>query len=168
MPFRYPLDRQAADKLCWAAVATSVAHYFDLDSLHTQCSVASAVTGESCCSPGGIPDECNKVNVLETGLDKVERLESGPIDGGLAFSDICTLIDNKIPICVRIQWPNGEGHFVVICGYRLTQDEKEFVEIADSWHEDSILPYDEFKQAYQGAGRPDGGGHWSHTYRVKH
>ena len=31
-------------------------------------------------------------------------------------------------------------------------DKKEFVEISDSWHEDSILPYDEFRQAYQGCG----------------
>ncbi|HYI92584.1 MAG TPA: papain-like cysteine protease family protein, partial [Bryobacteraceae bacterium] len=129
--------------------------------------LASEVLGESCCSPDGVPDKCNEVNRLEAALDKVHRLESGPDDGGLAFSDIRKLIDKKIPICARIQWPNGEGHFVVISGYRWTKDKKEFVEISDSWHEDSIIPFDEFKQAYQGAGRPDGGGIWSHTYRVK-
>ena len=167
MPFRYPLDKQEANKLCWAAIATSVDHYFNRDSMFTQCSVASAVLGRSCCSLNGIPDACNKVEYLETALDRVQRLESPPSASALAFSDICKLIDKKMPVCARIQWPNGEGHFVVICGYRLTKDKKEFVEISDSWYEDSILPYDEFKQAYQGAGRPDGGGFWSHTYRVK-
>ena len=164
MPFRYPMDEQIADKLCWAAVATSIAHYFDRDSLVTQCFVAKEVLGGNCCGVP-IPDECNEVQYLENGLDAVHRHEPPPVPHLLAFSDIRALIDQRMPICVRIEWPNTSGHFVVISGYRFTKDDKEngeLVEVSDSWFESSILRYDEFIQNYQ-----DMGGRWSHTYRVK-
>ena len=166
MPFRYPLDEQQGDKLCWAAVALSVDKYFDPGSSNTQCSVAGAVLGRGCCPDPEVG--CNEVEFLEKALDKVNRLASWPTAGPLSFTEIKDSINQRIPICVRIEWRGGgEGHFVVICGYRETKEHRQFVEVLDPWFPNSIVSYHEFVETYQNAERADAGGFWSHTYRVR-
>jgi hypothetical protein len=68
---------------------------------------------------------------------------------------------------VRIRWWNGSGHFVVISGYRRTADGHDSVEISDPWHENVLIPFEEFSHSYRSEGRPNGGGTWSHTYPVR-
>jgi Papain-like cysteine protease AvrRpt2 len=165
MPFNYPIEKQDGDKLCWAAVAKSVDHYFAPESVKSQCSIAGDVLQTTCCPD--VETLCNQIEYLEKALDKVKHLESWPTAGFLEFGKIKELINNRMPICVRIEWHGGGGgHFVVICGYRERKG-REFVEISDSWFPSSIVSYQEFVDGYQNAERTDGGGFWSHTYPIK-
>ena len=79
----------------------------------------------------------------------------------LLFSDVKGQLRAGFPICARIGWYGGGGHFVVITGYTITGSGEPWVTIADPLYESYSWPFDEFVDAYFGAGE------WTHTYLVK-
>lgn len=164
MPFKFPLQKQIKDKWCWAAVTRSVDRYFNPKSTLDQCTVAQLVLGRSCCPDA---DDCNQVEFLEKALSRLDRIDGVPVRFGLSFADICESIDNRMPICARIGWNGGGGHFVLICGYRKTSSGRQLLEIADPLFPSSLVPYEDFISGYQNMEQPRGGGKWTHTYRLK-
>ena len=164
MAFRYPLEKQVQDKWCWAAVTASVDHYFNPGSTLSQCEVAEAVLGGNCC-----PDQeaCNQVESLDNALSKFNRLDGVATAFSPSFEEIQQKIDSRMPVCVRVEWRGGGGHFVVITGYRLTKSKRRMLEIADPLFPSSIMWWDDFLSSYQNVEQPDGGGFWSHTFQVK-
>jgi len=81
--------------------------------------------------------------------------------GPLSFNAIKTEIDQQRPICVRVQWKDGGGHFAAIVGYDIAATGLQRVFIADAFYGDSSHSYDLFVSKYQGEGV------WTHTYLVQ-
>src|SRR5438105_1231176 len=112
----FQIEKQTKDMWCWAAVSVSVNRYFSPKSKWTQCRVAREVThNQNCC---GDKEACNLAEKLEDGLKAVEHWKE-TLDGVLTFEQIQSEIDASRPVCARIGWRHGGGHFVIISGYRL-------------------------------------------------
>src|SRR5689334_4339996 len=112
---KLPLDVpvQALTLWCWAACAVGVADYFGVHSW-TQCQVASAVTGRSCCPSGS---GCNSREKLSDALHQVDHLLKLE-NRRLSFDEIRSEIDAGLPVAIRILWSaDRRGHFLVIHGY---------------------------------------------------
>jgi len=160
----FVIEKQFQDKWCWAAVSVSVARYFAPQSLVTQCRVALAVTGKTDCC-GSRREHCNEPGDLTDALKAVQRWKETR-DEPLTFDDLQTEIDNFRPVCVRIGWRGGGGHFVIVYGYRILSSGVQQVEVADPFFANSILSYNQFVNAYGSAVQP-GGGQWTHTFLVR-
>ena len=145
-----------------SAVSVSVNRYFSPATKMTQCQVALAVTGKKDCC--GNPEDCNDAGDLEVALTAVNHFEEMLV-GALSFDDIRSEIDACRPVCARIGWRNGGGHFVILTGYRLLATGKQLVEVADPFFADSIMSYRHFVNAYGSAAQP-GGGQWTHTFKL--
>jgi hypothetical protein len=160
----FVLEKQSQDKWCWAAVSVSVARYFLPLSPLTQCRVALAVTGKTDCCGSGRAD-CNDPGDLEDALKAVGRWRETR-KGVLTFEEIQQQIDAFTPVCVRIGWRGGGGHFVIVYGYRILSSGVQQVEVADPFFANSILSYRQLVTAYGSAEQP-GGGQWTHTFMVR-
>lgn len=162
MPFQ--IQKQLEDKWCWAAVAVSVDHYFFPGSTSSQCRIARDVLGvPQCC---GDPDACNTAAKLQDALDAISRLRE-ILPRALLFDEIRQEIDAGQPVCARIGWNGGGGHFVVVSGYRQTVSGTQLVDVADPLFPNSTVLYDEFVSAYQNTEEPEGGGQWTATFLVR-
>ena len=152
------MQHQLQDNWCWAAVSTSVAGFFGV-ATWTQCSVVSEeVDDESCCTNGS-SSACNVPWRLDKALRRVKALEkkSGGMPGDLR--GVRREIDAGRPVCVRIGWSGGGGHFIAIEGYRA---DDASVAVEDPWHGSSDVPVAHFRN-----GRYQGTGSWTHTYYTK-
>jgi hypothetical protein len=152
---RMTVQHQLQTQWCWAAVTTSVATYFR-NRQWTQCRMVNDRLGQRVCCTDGASTVCNRPWYLDRALERVGNLEdftSGP----LSLADVRADIDEGRPICVRIGWSGGGGHFVAIAGY----SEAGVLDIQDPWFGRSAVGYLAFRTRYRGTGR------WTHTYRTK-
>ena len=74
------------------------------------------------------------------------------------MTDVSQDVDIGRPLCVRIQWSGGGGHFVAIDGYHRGLD---MVAVDDPWSGASDVSLATFQTAYLGSGS------WTHSYRVQ-
>jgi len=154
------LQRQQEDEWCWAAVAVSVDQYFNDASARTQCDLVSDVLGVKCC---GDSDDCDKPNDLEKALGNkigVGKLREPVQNRALEFAEIRDQLAQGFPVCVRIEWPDGGGHFVVIDGAD-TVGGVQAVHIQDPLHDATTISYRDFLTRYRLVGR------WTDTYLVQ-
>ena len=113
---------------------------------------------DSCCANGS-SKKCNVPWRLDKALRRVKALKRkndgmpGDLEG------VRREIDAGRPVCIRIGWSGGGGHFIAIEGYR---DDDESVAVEDPWHGTSDVPLAHFR-----AGRYQGTGRWTHTYYTK-
>ena len=150
---------------CWAAVAQTVAHYFFPLTPLTQCRIASKYLnqGNSCCEDGS-GDACDQVADLNAVLDKLNeslhpKMHKTAYARALTFDEVRAAIDSAAPICVRIEWSGGGGHFVMITGYSISGTEPRFwLDVSDPFFPDTVLPFDFFSSQYYSVG------HWTHSY----
>jgi Papain-like cysteine protease AvrRpt2 len=151
------MQTQIEDEWCWAAVAVSVDHYFNPASTKTQCQLAQAVLeNEACC---GNPDACDDPAKLQDALTNVNRLDRILLRP-LQFSEIQDKLSANLPVCVRIGWANGGGHFVAIDGWFGSATNPQ-VNVADPLFDGGPWDYNEFVTAYMGNGQ------WTATFLVK-
>lgn len=156
---RFQVEHQEQDLWCWAAVATSVAAYYDPTSHWTQCGVAE--TRDDCANCCADKPGCNKPGRLEVALATVKHLDDGtamPQPGALTFAALRDELDTDEVVGVRIGWPGGTGHFVVVHGY---DEISAMVEVEDPWYGHQHITYDALVAAYPGDG------HWTHTYLTR-
>ncbi len=159
MPFQ--IEKQREDLWCWAAVSASVDHYFFPASTSTQCKIAREVLGiDNCCAD---PDLCNDKAKLQDALEAVGRLRE-TLPRPLRFEEIRQEIDAFLPVCVRIGWNGGGGHFVVISGYHESPSGAQ-VDVADPLFPNSTMYYDDFVSAYQTG--VTSGGEWTATFLLE-
>ncbi len=152
----FSLQHQQQTQWCWAAVSVSVSHYYVPWSTWTQCEMVNQELGQTTCCVNGSTSQCNQPNVLSSPLQRVgafDRMTSS--DAGM--NDIAGEIDAGRPLCWRIGWSGGGGHFAVIEGYRRLP--AEWVAVDDPWYGASDLPLSTLTTGgYQGTGD------WTHTY----
>jgi hypothetical protein len=143
---------------CWAAVAVSVARYYNPRSTVTQCQVASLTLGQQdCCSAGAETTRCDVRTSLNTALRVVRRYGGyGPADPDLARQ----LIDRGEPVGIFVRWTPTAGHFAALCGYSVSASGTEFV-VADPKYGDRPVLASELL-----SGRYRGFGTWTHLYRT--
>jgi hypothetical protein len=158
----YPLDLQEESEWCWAAVSQSVARFFDPQSGLKQCDIAAQVTNQpGCC---GNIRECNAPARLTDALPvalagkpsgaSLKQVVSRP----LRFDELQRELDAGRPVCIRIGWDGGGGHFIVLTGYQVLSSGDQHVDVADPLYPDCTVDYDELTNAYHGDGQ------WTHSF----
>jgi hypothetical protein len=152
----FQMETQCESEWCWAAVSTSVDHYFQPSSTLTQCEIASQVMLEDCCLKPRLHDEAE---MLQDALDAVGRL--GATKGRLTFEQLQAEINAKRPVCVRIAWFGGSAHYVALSGYEVLSSGVRTVDVADPFYPDSTEDFDLFPSTYHG------GGEWTATFFTK-
>jgi hypothetical protein len=150
------MQAQLQSQWCWAACSTSVSLFYDSASGWTQCSVVNAELGQSTCCQNGSSTQCNQPWYLDRALTRTGNLASW--SGGVAtIAQIRSEIRNGRPLCARIGWSGGGGHFVAIAGYRAC-DPDEYIDVRDPIYGSSDVALATFTSSYQGTGS------WTHTY----
>lgn len=123
----YPAQTQLFSQWCWAAVATSVAEFFDASTTWTQCSVAAhtLIPAQDCCKAAA---GCNQQASLGRALTGVGHLDQ-KLPNSIAFSDVQAEIDDGRPVGIR-RVISGLAHCMVIFGY-IERGGRQFVLVAD-------------------------------------
>jgi len=154
-PLGFTMQQQQQTQWCWAAVSVSVNLYYHPASGQTQCAVANTAMGQTTCCADGSTAQCNQPWFLDQALQIVANLNA--VTGGkAAFTSGQTEINGCRPLCLRIGWNGGGGHFVAIYGFR-----RKNISIGDPWYGNSVVAYSSFPSTYQG------GGSWTDSYTTK-
>jgi Papain-like cysteine protease AvrRpt2 len=156
--------RQLQTNWCWAAVASTLAGYFVRPI--SQCEVASTIVGNgvNCCN--GNEAECNQPQDLDNVLDRLNAMLPKPMEKTafsrpMRFNEVQDAIDAGVPVCVRIEWIGGGGHFVMITGYSISESNLGWIDVCDPLFPDSTLPFEFFASHYMLMG------HWTHSYVMR-
>jgi hypothetical protein len=152
------VEHQLQDQWCWAAVSTSVAHFFGATTW-TQCSVVGKEVDDKTCCTNGSSKKCNVPWRLDKALRRVKALKRKKDGMPNDLRDVRREIDGGRPVCIRIGWSGGGGHFIAIEGYR---EDDASLAVEDPWHGTSDVPLAHFR-----AGRYQGTGGWTHAYYTK-
>ena len=157
----YPMDLQEESEWCWAAVALSVAKFFYPQSGEKQCDIAAKVTDKRHCCDA--PPECNEPQRLTDALRVALSAQSGAsltkvVPRPLRFDELQRELDAARPVCIRIGWDGGGGHFVVLTGYQVLSSGDRHVDVADPLYPDCTVDYEELTNAYHGDGQ------WTHSF----
>lgn len=153
LPFN--MQAQTQSNWCWAATSTSVSKFYSFLSPWTQCKVAAAELGKSCCN-SPTPTACNVPWYLDKALTRTQNFVS--IQGGtVTWEKVKQELENGLVVGTRIGWNGGGGHFMVIHGVSKSGLVK-YLHIDDPIYGKSVLTYNQFATNYQGSGT------WTHTY----
>lgn len=154
----FDMEPQTQSNWCWAATSKSVSRFYSFFSPWTQCKIASAELGNTCCSTP-VPSACNVPWYLDKALTRTNNFVSIQ-SGTIPWQSIKDQLENGLVIGARIGWSGGGGHFMTIHGVSrvgITQ----YVHIDDPIYGKSVLTYDQYATNYQGSGT------WTHTYFTK-
>jgi len=155
----FNMEAQLKSNWCWAATANSVSHFYAvLLNPWSQCKIASAEQGLSCCNTP-TPAGCNVPWYLDKALDRTYNYVSFS-SGTMTWDAVKAEIDKGLVVGTRIGWNNGGGHFMVIYGVSRIGATQYFY-IDDPIYGKSVLTVDQFSNNYQGSGS------WTHSYITK-
>ena len=151
------VQSQLQTEWCWAAVASSVAVFYQDQPPKSQCELATQFLGVPCCvNPLPAPPppqwEGNRSYSLDVPLTVLQHLAGQLIPNVISFQDIMTDIDAGKPICCHIKWDQDapqEGHFNVIVGYD-AQTQDVIIRDPNPHYGQSTMPYDTFVSNYHG------------------
>jgi hypothetical protein len=154
LPFH--MQRQLRSNWCWAAVAASVARFYQPDVDLTQGDVAKKQLGRRKVGK----DRGNKIGHLKHSLKIVRHAKNPPeLKRPLPFEKAQEEIDAGRPICVRTVWRGSQmGHFLAIVGYH---KDCELLTIADPRFGTSHWHYRAFRDDYRHSGQ------WKTSYCTK-
>ncbi len=152
----FSMETQLQTNWCWAAVSVSVSRFYNSASTWIQCGVVNAELGETDCCLNGSDPRCDQPWYLDRALTRTGNLQDVR-SGAARFAQVRNAIRAGDPICARIGWTSGGGHFVAITGFVIESGD-EFVDVEDPISGHSNLEYTDFESNYQSAGR------WTHSY----
>jgi hypothetical protein len=150
------MQRQQLSKWCWAAIAVSIADYYQSGGL-CQADVASTVLGVDCSDPHEAAEHGSRYNTyadLDRSLRSVGCFSHWS-PGRPTFARLCSEIDAGRPLCLSIVWRNGGSHYVVVIGYHAETRE---IYVEDPLHGPSVHIFDKFPHSYWN------GGFWRGTF----
>jgi len=155
---QFQMQPQQQSNWCWAAVATSVSHYYDAASSWNQCDVANGqLSRTDCCGPGAA-GPCNVYGYLDDALTRIGHFDHST--GSVThFPSVRGEIDGSRPLCLRVAWSGGGAHFLSIIGY--LGDATGYLALDDPIYGKSDISYDTLKASYQGSGS------WTHSFYTK-
>jgi hypothetical protein len=144
------MQRQQQTNWCWSAVSVSVKLFFTPSFPITQCEQANRqLTQNTCCISGG-STLCNIPWYLDRALSGLGNLASVN-NGTTSFENVLRQINSSRPVGCFIGWVGGGGHFVVIDG-GTPSSPNQLLTIKDPIYGTSVISYNAFATAYQGAG----------------
>ncbi|TDO06481.1 papain like cysteine protease AvrRpt2 [Mycobacterium sp. BK086] len=151
----FVMQPQEQSNWCWAAVAVSVANYYDGTS-RSQCSFVNTFLGRDDCCPGPTaPSPCNVAEDIQPALEATGRWQ-GKKDGPVSAADLAVIRDRPVgrPLVVEIHWkssrpPRLQNHFLAIIGHRVRDN---MVAVADPAYGPSDLPLNELNTNYKSDG----------------
>lgn len=148
-------QRQMQNQWCWAAVTVSISLFYSPGNL-TQCSLVNAELGRVDCCLDGSSLPCNRPWTLDHPLMRTGKLSTTRASFA-SFPEVVGEINARHPLCCRIGWRLGGGHFVVIQGYSQGAN-GSWVSVADPFYGPSTYVYDVFRTNYRSSGG------WTHSY----
>jgi hypothetical protein len=154
----FTMQHQQQSNWCWAATATSVAHYYDASSTWTQCEVANDQTGRTDCCGAGASTACNIPEPLDSPLSIVGHLDHMVV-AVATFAETQGQLDLGRPLCLRVHWSGGNAHFLAAMGYNA--ESGQIVHVDDPIYGPSDVPYTTLVGSYQGNGT------WTHSYYTR-
>ncbi len=151
---RFPIQAQLQSQWCWAGVSASVSRYYVPATTWTQCHIANVQWGRNDCCGSGASGACNNPSTLGTALTTV-----GHFDRQTTAQESLQTLENELvagrPLCIRVGWSGGGGHFVVASGV----EDDGFVWVSDPGGGTlALVAYDTLRTAYRGSGT------WTHSY----
>ena len=162
------MQTQQESNWCWAAVAVSLHNFLNPNNASwTQGSLATPVLvgeqeikkGVDCSSTPGL---CNFPAALHDALKHTGNLDELLSNTRLGFNSIKQWVNANLPLGLRIGWPGGGGHFIVIDGFVEYVSGEQVVNVEDPLFGPSSWDYQEILDDYLGEG-----GVWTDTYTVK-
>ncbi len=142
---RFKMETQRADFWCWAAVSSSVSHFYNRRSDKDQCSIAEAVLNKQSCCPRPRGGQCDETSELPPALRftrNFDRPTSNPISWDAVRDEI---LAERI-VCARIGF-GSNGHFVAISGIDDT-DGTQMVFAEDPINGEQWMKYTTFRNNY--------------------
>ena len=152
----FTMQHQLESEWCWAAVSVSVAHYYDSHSSWTQCDMVNAQKGLTTCCQNGGSNDCNQPGFLDDALTRVAHLSSDT-GGTTAIGTMIEDLTAGNPVCIRIGWSGGGGHFIAATG----AEHPDTMIVDDPIYGQSVLSYNTLASDYQGSGS------WTNSYYTK-
>ncbi len=155
----FTMETQTQTQWCWAAVSTSISQFFHTTSTWTQCSVANSAWSRSDCCGSGAGGLCNNPWYLNSALeivDAFDRMTSAVENFATSKSEI----DSGRPLCLRVGWLNGGGHFLSIIGWKKTPSGTEYYNVDDPIYGNQTILKSALETNYRGSGT------WTHSYFV--
>lgn len=152
----FTIQPQQQTEWCWAAVTSSVDQFFNTASTWTQCLLANNQLQQTTCCSNGSSSSCNCPWYLDRSLTLVNRLRAY-LQAVAPMAGVKQEINQNDPLCARIGWSGGGGHFVVLYGYD-DSTPTDYVLVADPIWGISQVPYNSFVSSYRGNGS------WTHSY----
>lgn len=153
-PLAFVMQHQLQDQWCWSAVSVSVSLYYHPASAWTQCTLVNSTLGQTTCCTNGSSSACNRPWTLDHPLTIVGNFNT-MTTGKATFPTVKAEIDNCRPLCLRIGWNRGGGHFVAVYGYI---NRRKRINIGDPWYGNAVVSHGVFPSRYHG------GGLWTHSY----
>jgi len=153
----FTMHHQENTYWCWAATSFSVNRFFNQNSTWTQCSIVNAELERTDCCTNGSSSNCNIPWRLEKALQRTGNF-SLKLRGAGNIVIIRAEIDFNRPLCVRIGWKGGGGHFIAVDGYNQGLN---MVAVDDPWYGASDIDLGVLQTAYQGSGS------WTNSYVVE-
>jgi hypothetical protein len=153
LPFQ--VEPQQESEWCWAAVSTSIAHYYLPTSAVTQCQVVNQQFGRTdrCINPSS--SNCNPAGggSLSQALQYVGHSNSE--EGQGSYEDLSSSLAAATPPCIRIGWSGGGGHFIGVYGCEIP----DMVLVTDPIYHESLVSISTLT-----GGSYEGNGTWTNTY----
>ena len=161
---RFRMEPQGHSNWCWAAVAASVAKYYDRGTDREQCEIANLeLEREDCCNPSSANQvDLNIPNVFASPLNRVGCFARLARFQQAMPSEVREELEAGRPVCVRTVWPDGGAHFVAIVGCWSDGEGTPMLAVDDPFWGRSEYSYDHFSRNYQLLG-----GKWNDTYYTK-
>jgi hypothetical protein len=156
----FRMQPQTQTNWCWAATSTSVSHYFDHGSTWSQCKVANKTLSMSDCCGGGANGPCNIPYYLDQALTSTGNFDRFA-DGAEVPAKVRSEIKAGRPLCIRVGWAGGGGHFLCIIGWIEAANGTLYYVLADPIYGVSRVTLDTLRGSYQGSGT------WTHSYFVR-
>lgn len=155
----FMMQAQTETQWCWAAVSTSVSKFFDTSSTWSQCTVANNAWSRTDCCSTGASGPCNKPWYLDLALGIVSVFDqmTSSIE---TFADTKSEINNGRPLCIRVGWSGGGGHFLAIFGWQETASGERYYRVDDPIYGSQRIRKSKLETSYQGTGT------WTHSYYV--
>jgi peptidoglycan hydrolase-like protein with peptidoglycan-binding domain len=154
---KFTMQAQQQSNWCWAAVSTSVSHFYDPNSSWTQCGVANTQLGRTDCCGSGASGACNVYGYLDQGLQEVGHFDHLQY-GTTTFEVLQNEIIASRPLGIRVAWAGGGAHFIAAIG----SEEDDLVLVGDPGSgTNSLVNYATLETSYNGSGT------WTHSYFTK-
>ncbi len=154
---KFTMQAQQQTNWCWAAVSTSVSHFYDPSSAWTQCKVANAQLSRTDCCGTGASGACNVYGFLDQGLSEVGHFDHLQ-NGVTTFQVLQNEIIAARPLGIRVAWQGGGAHFIAAIG----AEEGDLVLVGDPGSgTNSLVDYTTLETSYNGSGT------WTHSYFTK-